>query len=289
MSTVGFVGLGTMGSRVAARLHAAGHEVYVTNRTKAKAQPLLEQGMKWLGTGREVAAAAEVTFSMVTDDDALAAIAGGDDGILAGLAPGKVWVDMSTVSPGASRRVASQAGDRGAQMLDAPVSGSVPQVESGTLSIMVGGDAQAFATAEPLLQELAAAVTFVGPNGQGLLLKLAINISLAAQAIAFSEGLLLAERGGVDAKLAADTIAASPVGSPMLKARVPMFLDSDQQAWFDIRLMHKDIGLALQTAREQALQVPATEAADDVLDEASKRGYDERDIAAIHDVLAGAA
>ena len=244
MSSVGVIGLGTMGSRIAARLIDAGNEVFGTNRTRARAEPLIARGMSWLDTPREVAAAAEVSFSMVTDDHALAEISEGDDGILAGLRPGKVYVDMSTVSPQASRSLSAKVVERGAQMLDAPVSGSVPQAEAGTLAIMVGGEDQAFSVAEPLLRELGQSVTFVGPSGQGLLLKLAINISLAAQALAFSEGLFLAERGGIDPKLAADAIAASPIGSPMLKARVPLFLDPDQQAWFEIRLMHKDIRLA---------------------------------------------
>src|ERR1019366_2224454 len=188
MNTIGFVGLGAMGSRIAERLLDSGNQVYATNRTKSKAQALSDRGLKWRDTPRDVAAAAEVIFSMVTDDAALHAIASGPDGILAGLAPHAVYVDMSTVRPRASRELAEQVRALGAEMVDAPVSGSIPQAESGTLAIMVGGSKAALAKVEPLLRELGQNVTHVGTNGQGLLLKLAVNISLAVQTLAFSEG-----------------------------------------------------------------------------------------------------
>jgi 3-hydroxyisobutyrate dehydrogenase-like beta-hydroxyacid dehydrogenase len=275
-----------MGSRIAARLLAADNQVIGTNRTATKAQPLIDSGMVWLGTPREVAAAAEITFSMVTDDDALQAINEGPDGILAGLAPGKVYVDMSTVSPKASRELCAQAGQRGAQMLDAPVSGSIPQAETGTLAIMVGGDGAAFDAIEPLLHQLGQNVTHVGPSGQGLLMKLAINISLAVQTLAFSEGLLLAERGGVAPEVAAQVMGSSPIGSPMLKARIPLLLHLPEHAWFDIELMHKDIRLARQAGDELDAPLPSTVAADAILGEATELGYGHRDLAALHEVLA---
>ena len=140
MSNIGFVGLGTMGGRIAGRLLASGHQVHGTNRTVAKARPLIDRGLRWHATPREVAAAADIVFSMVSDDAALEAVTAGPDGILAGLTPGKVYVDMSTVSPEASVAIAERVRAIGARMLDAPVSGSVPQAETGTLTIMVGGD-----------------------------------------------------------------------------------------------------------------------------------------------------
>ncbi len=285
MSTIGFVGLGAMGSRLAGRLLDAGNELYGTNRTKSRAQPLIERGLQWRETPRQVAADVDVIFSMVTDDAALDAVTSGSDGILAGLVPGKVYVDMSTVSPRASRTVAEQIKSFGAEMLDAPVSGSIPQAESGTLAIMVGGDEQAFAKVEPLLRELGQAVTYIGENGQGLVLKLAINISLAVQTLAFSEGLLLAERDGVDSHVAADVMSATPIGSPMLKARIPLLLDLPEQAWFDVAMMQKDIRLALQAARTVEVQLPSADAADQMLTRARELGYEHRDIAALHEVL----
>jgi 3-hydroxyisobutyrate dehydrogenase-like beta-hydroxyacid dehydrogenase len=159
--------------------------------------------MVWMNTPREVAAAAGVTFSMVTDDNALKDLSEGPDGILAALRPGKLYVDMSAVSREASVELSGRVRELGAAMLDAPLLGSVPQAEAGTLVIMVGGDFEAFAMALPLLRELGQTVTYISPNGQALLLKLAINLSLAAQILAFSEGLLPAERGGIDRHLAA--------------------------------------------------------------------------------------
>ncbi len=286
MTTVGFVGLGTMGSRLAGRLLDAGHQVYATNRTRTRAQPLIARGVIWRDTPKQVAAAADVTFSMVSDDAALRAVTTGTEGILAGLAPGKVYVDMSTVSPAVSTDVAAEVSAVGAQMLDAPVSGSVPQAEAGTLAIMVGGNADAFRVTEPLLRELGQTVTHIGANGQGLVLKLAINISLAAQPLAFAEGLLLAERSGVDPQLAAEVISTSPIGSPMLKARVPLFLDPDQPAWFDMRMMQKDIRLARALGESLGSPTPAAGLADRLLDRGRSLGYADRDIAAFGELLA---
>ncbi len=285
MSTIGFIGLGAMGSRIAGRLLDAGHPVYGTNRSKNKAERLIERGLRWRDTPHEVAAAADVVFSMVTDDDALDAISLGPDGILAGLKEGKVYVDMSTVSPRASRELAARVDSLGAQMLDAPVSGSIPQAENGTLAIMVGGDRHAFDQVEPLLAELGQMVTHVGTNGQGLLLKLAVNISLAVQTLAFSEGLLLAERGGIDPQLAAGVMSTSSIGSPMLKVRVPLLLDLPEHAWFDVTLMDKDIRLAREAADELAIQLPSAALADDMLNRARELGYAHRDLAALHQVL----
>lgn len=281
---IGFVGLGHMGGNMAARLLPAGYQVNGQALHREHARELEEQGLHWHNTPRELAQAVEIVFTSLPDDAALEAAASGQDGILAGLAAGKVWVDVSTVSPGVSRALAEQAGSRGAALLDAPVSGSVPQVQSGTLTIMVGGDEDAYRRVEPVLRELGTP-TRIGENGQGLALKLAINVSLAVQILAFSEGLLLAARDGVDPKLAAEVMSGSPIGSPMLKARAPLVLDLPEDAWFDVRLMHKDIGLALALAREFGLRLPSAEAADGELTEAEQLGYGARDIASAYQVL----
>ena len=286
MSTIGFVGLGTMGGRIAGRLLASGHQVHGTNRTVAKAQPLIDGGLRWQPTPRAVAAAVDVVFSMVSDDAALDAITAGPDGILAGLTPGKVYIDMSTVSPEVSVELAERVRSIGARMLDGPVSGSVPQAETGTLTIMVGGEEAAFRLVQPVLRELGQTVTRVGGNGHGLLLKLAINISLAVQTLAFSEGLLLAERGGIDPRLAARVMSTSAIGSPMLRTRVPLLLDLPERAWFDVELMQKDVRLALQAARGLDVPLPSAATADDMLAKARELGYGGRDIAALHEVLA---
>jgi 3-hydroxyisobutyrate dehydrogenase-like beta-hydroxyacid dehydrogenase len=283
---IGFVGLGAMGGRVAGRLLAAGHQVVGTNRTPEKAGALVERGLLWQDTAREVVEAADVVFSMVTDDAALEAVASGPDGILAGLGPRKLYVDMSTVSPKASRELAARVRAYGAEMLEAPVSGSTPAAEAGTLTIMVGGPEQAFARIEPLLHDVGTTVTRIGDNGSALLMKLAVNINLAEQMLAFSEGVLLAERGGIDRALAVSVLTESAVGSPMLKSRGPLLLDLPDQAWFDVGLMRKDLQLALDSASE--LHVPLTSAAvaKQLFTAAQAMGYDDRDIAVVYEVLA---
>lgn len=283
---IGVVGLGAMGGRLAQRLLGAGLEVHGTNRTAARAESLRAQGLLWHDTPREVAAAADTVISMVTDDAALRGITSGPDGILAGLGTRTVYVDMSSVSPSASLEVAEQVRLAGARMLDAPVSGSVPQVDEGTLTIMVGGDEATFRQVEPVLHRLGRSVTRVGDHGAGTVLKLAINISLAVQALAFGEGLLLAERGGIDPRVAIDVMSSSAIGSPMLKSRAPLFLDLPETAWFPVALMRKDVRLALEEGRRTGVTLPTAAAVGQVLETASELGYAQRDLAGLYQALA---
>jgi 3-hydroxyisobutyrate dehydrogenase-like beta-hydroxyacid dehydrogenase len=281
---VGFIGLGHMGGNMAERFLTAGYAVHGHARSRDGAQRLVDQGLRWHDTARDVAEAAEIVFTSLPDDGALEDAASGADGILAGLASGATWIDVSTVSPRVSRQLAEQAHAHGAAMLDAPVSGSVPQVRSGTLTIMVGGDPDAYHRVEPALR-LLGTPTHVGQNGQGLVLKLAINISLAVQMLAFAEGLLIAERDGLDRAVAVDVMTQSPIGSPMLKARAPLVLDLPREAWFDIELMHKDIRLALSLEEELNVPLGAARAADLALSRAEELGYGKRDIAALFHAL----
>jgi 3-hydroxyisobutyrate dehydrogenase-like beta-hydroxyacid dehydrogenase len=287
MQTIGFVGLGTMGGNMAARYLDAGYTVYGEARNRTGAQWLIDQGLRWLDTPREVAAAADIVLTSLPDDDVVRSVAAGPNGLLAGLADGKIWADLSTISTSTSRELAARVRDdgRGARMLDTPVSGSVPQVKTGTLTIMAGGDEDAYRRIEPVLRVLGTP-EHVGENGQGLVLKLAINISLAVQMLAFSEGLLLAEREGIDPHRAAAVMTESAIGSPMLKARVPLVLDTPDETWFDVELMHKDIRLARGAGDEIAVALPTAAVADEILTRADELGYGHRDIAAVHDVLA---
>ncbi|MDX6629892.1 MAG: hypothetical protein QOH00_2138 [Gaiellales bacterium] len=284
MTSIGFVGLGHMGGNMAARFLAAGYPVYGTERNRAHARGLMHDDLQWCASSREVAEVADVIFTSLPDDAVLDAVASGEAGILAGLGPGKIWVDMSTVSPRASRELAARVQARRATMLDAPVSGSVPQVKTGTLTIMVGGEEQAYARVEPILRTLGTP-TRIGENGQGLVLKLAVNVSLAVQMLAFSEGLLLAARSGIDPELAADVMTRSPIGSPMLKARAALVLDLPDEAWFDVGLMQKDVVLALDAARHLRVPLPSAAAADEMLTVARALGYEHRDLAALFEVL----
>jgi 3-hydroxyisobutyrate dehydrogenase-like beta-hydroxyacid dehydrogenase len=285
MTTLGFVGLGHMGGNMAARLLAAGYTVYGKSRDRRHVQTLVDEGLRWCETPREIAESAEIVFTSLPDDDALDSVGSGPDGIVAGLAEGKIWVEMSTVSPDASRELATKVQARGAALLDAPVSGSVPQVQEGALTIMVGGDEQAYARVEPILRELGSP-SHIGANGQGLVLKLAINASLAVQMAAFAEGLVMAERAGIDRARAVDVMTQSAIGSPMLRARADLVLDLPDEAWFDISLMQKDVVLALDTARRLRIPLSTAAAADELLTLARAAGYERRDIAALFEVLA---
>jgi len=274
-----------MGGNMAVRFLGAGYTVYGETRHRGEVEDLEHEGLLWRDTPRQVAEAADVVLTSVPNDGALEDVASGPNGILAGLGEGKVWVDVSTVSPQVSRDLAERVRERGAAMLDAPVSGSVPQVQTGTLTIMVGGDENAYARVEPILRELGTP-NHIGENGQGLVLKLAINISLAVQMLAFAEGLLLADRAGIDRKRAVEVMAESPIGSPMLKARADLVLDLPDEAWFDVGLLQKDVVLALDTARQLGVPLLSAAAADEVLTLARAAGYEHRDIAALFEVLA---
>jgi 3-hydroxyisobutyrate dehydrogenase-like beta-hydroxyacid dehydrogenase len=285
MTTIGVVGLGAMGGRIAGRLLAQGHPVCGTNRTRARAEALVARGLLWRDTPRATAEGSDVVISMVTNDEALAAVVEGPDGILAGLVPGTVYVDMSTVSPQASRAFAERVASCGATMLSAPVSGSVPAAEAGSLAIIAGGPADAFERVEPILRELGSTVTLVGDVGHALLVKLAINISLAVQMLAFSEGVLLAEHGGVDRTVALEVMTSSAIGSPMLQARAALLRDLPEDAWFDVAMMQKDLRLALDSGRDEGVPLPSTTVADDLLSTAREAGYGHRDIAVLFRTL----
>jgi 3-hydroxyisobutyrate dehydrogenase-like beta-hydroxyacid dehydrogenase len=286
MARIGYVGLGVMGGGVARRLLEAGHEVTGYNRTRSKAEPLIADGMRFAETPREAAEQSDVVFSMVTNTGALTAVTEGPDGILAGLGPGKVYVDMSTVSPAASRALAEKVAELGASMLDGPVSGSVITLEQGKLSVIVGGDADTFERVAPILRDIGPTVTHVGGNGQAVLMKVATNLSLAVQMLAFCEGVLLAEKGGISREDAVRVLTHSAIASPMVQYRGPFVLEMPEEAWFDCNMMQKDMVLALELGRELDVPLPSTAAADQILTAARGMGLDRHDFAVMFDVLA---
>ena len=186
MAKLGFIGLGVMGGNMVARLMEKGHTVTGYNRTRSKAQWLIDKGMKFADSPKAVAAASDVTFTMVTNAAALAAVTDGPDGLLAGMGAGKFHIDMSTVSPEVSRALAAKVREKGADMIDAPVSGSVITLQQGKLSVMVGGRKETFERLKPLLLDIGPKVTHVGDNGVALSMKIALNLQLAVQMMAFS-------------------------------------------------------------------------------------------------------
>lgn len=286
MANLGFVGLGVMGSRMVKRLLDAGHTVTGYNRTRSKAQWLREAGMRWGDSPRAVAETADVTLSMVTNTTALQAVTEGADGVLAEMAPGKIYVDMSTVSPAASRELAAKVAARGAQMLDAPVSGSVITLEEGKLSIMVGGDPATFEKVKPILLDIGPKVTHVGGNGLAVSMKIAANLSLAVQMLAFSEGVLLAEKSGIQRQTAVEVLLNSVIASPMVKYRGPFVLKMPDEAWFDVDMMQKDMTLALEMGRQLDVPLPTTAVTNEFLTAARGQGLAEKDFAVVFHVLA---
>src|SRR5215472_13097452 len=289
MTEIGFVGLGMMGGRMVERLLAAGHPVTGWNRTRSKADWLIEKGMRWGESPRAIATRCEMTFTMVTDTRALEAVTDGEDGILAGLGPGKVYVDMSTVSPAASRELANRVHRAGARMLDAPVSGSVVTLVEGQLSVIVGGDEDTFARAEPVLRRIGPRVTHVGANGQAVLMKIATNLGLAVQMLAFSEAVLLAEKGGIARETAVRVLTSSAIASPMVKYRGPFVLEQPEEPWFDVGMMQKDMRLALEAGRRLDVPLPTTAATNELLTAARAMGLGSYDFAIVFDVLAAMA
>jgi 3-hydroxyisobutyrate dehydrogenase-like beta-hydroxyacid dehydrogenase len=286
MAHLGFIGLGVMGSRMVQRLLDAGHTVIGYNRTRSKAQWLLARGMQWGETPAVVAQAVDVVFSMVANTAALQAVSGGVDGVLAGLRPGAIFIDMSTVSPTVSRTIAAQVAATGARMLDAPVSGSVLTLEEGRLSFMVGGDRAAYERVLPILQDIGPKATYVGENGLAAAMKIATNLSLAVQMLAFSEGVLLAEKSGIARQTAVEVLLNSVIASPMVKYRGPFVLDLPQEAWFDVNMMQKDLLLALEMGRELDVPLPTTAVTNEMLTAARGMGLAEKDFAVVFEVLA---
>ena len=286
MATLGFVGLGVMGSEMVLRLLEKGHTLTGYNRTRSKAARLLDKGMKWTGSPREVAAASDFTFSMVTNSSALEMIVEGPDGILAGLAPGKVLIDMSTVSPEFSRSVAAKVRAKDADMVDAPVSGSVITLQEGKLSVMVGGRKDTFDRVMPLLLDIGPKVTYVGDNGLALVMKIAANLSLAVQMLAFSEGILLAEKSGISREVAVEVLTNSAIASPMVKYRGPFVLKLPAEAWFNVNMMQKDMLLALDLGRALDVPMPTTAITNEFLTAARGMGLVQEDFAVLFDVLA---
>jgi 3-hydroxyisobutyrate dehydrogenase-like beta-hydroxyacid dehydrogenase len=286
MANLGYIGLGAMGGRMAARLLAKGHSVTGYNRTRSKAQWLIDRGMTWADSPREVAEAAETVFVMVTDSAALEAVALGPDGFLAGLAPGRTVIDMSTISPAVSREIAAQVRQAGGDMVDAPVSGSVATLEQGKLSMMVGGDAATFDRVKPLLEDVGPKVTHVGGNGLAVSMKIAVNLSLAVQMLAFSEGVLLAEKSGIARKTAVEVLTNSVVASPMVQYRGPFVLGLPDEVWFSINMMQKDMSLALEMGRELSVPLPTTAVTNEFLTAARGAGLSEKDFAALFHLLA---
>jgi 3-hydroxyisobutyrate dehydrogenase-like beta-hydroxyacid dehydrogenase len=283
---LGFVGLGAMGQLIVPRLIAAGHGVTGWNRSRDKAEPLIVAGMAFADSPRAVAQASEIVFSIVTDANAVRAVALGPEGIGAGLARGGIYLDMSTIDPDASRAVATEFQKSGAFMLDAPISGSPVTVKAGQGSIMVGGDEGAFERAKPVLLAIGPKVTRIGGSGLACQMKIAVNLLLMVEVIAFGEAVALAEKGGVARAAAVDAILKSVAASPVLGYRGPFILEGQMPAvpLADVTLQQKDMLLALDLGRRLGSPVPLAAAANEMMNACRGLGIDHRDFVTAHEV-----
>jgi 3-hydroxyisobutyrate dehydrogenase-like beta-hydroxyacid dehydrogenase len=275
-----------MGSEMVNRLLNKGHSVTGYNRTRSKAEWLIKKGMKWADSPRAVVAESDVIFSMVTNSAALDAVMNGPDGMIAAVTPGKLFVDISTVSPAFSRQIAAKIREKGGDMVDAPVSGSVITLQEGKLSVMVGGRKETFEKVKPLLLDIGPKVTYVGENGLALVIKIGTNLSLAVQMLAFSEGVLLAEKSGIAREVAVDVLTHSVIASPMVQYRGPFVLKQPDEAWFNVNMMQKDMLLALELGRQLDVPMPTTAVTNEFLTAARGMGLVEKDFAVVFNVLA---
>jgi len=283
LERVGFAGLGAMGGGIARRLLDAGYDVVGWNRTRERAEPLVAAGMGWADTPRELAESADVLFTMLTNTAAIEATAAGADGVLAGLREGVVWADISTISPQASVALAERVRAAGASFLDCPVSGSPATLAAGELSVMVGGERAAFDRIEEILLAIGPKVTYIGPNGQAILTKVAINLALVVSVTAFAEGVALVEKAGVAREAVVDAVLKSVIASPVLGYRAPLLVE-DTDVFADVELQQKDLVLAQELARQLGAAVPTCAASSEMLSAARSSETAGRDfVVSVHE------
>jgi 3-hydroxyisobutyrate dehydrogenase-like beta-hydroxyacid dehydrogenase len=286
---LGFAGLGRMGLPMAANLMRSGQQLTVWNRTRGRCQPLAGQRARVASTPSQLAAASDVIITMLADAAALEEVLTGPAGILAGIRPGGLIVDMSTIGPVAAGHFAGIASEQGAEFVDAPVSGSVPSAESRALLTMVGGTEQQFARVRPVLARMTAQQMHLGPTGTGAAMKIALNMMIAATSQAVAETLLLAQHLGIERASAYQVLESSAVSSPFVSYKRDAFLSPAAAAVaFTVDLMRKDLALALSLARGHGLQLPGAEAAELTLEAASGQGLGPRDMASVLESLATA-
>ncbi len=283
---VGMIGLGAMGEGIVPRLLAAGHTVTGWNRTKSKAEALTQKGMKWSDSPREVAEQSDVVLSIVTDAAAVREVALGPDGVISGLPTDGVYLDMSTIAPESSRAIASEFRKVGKVMMDAPISGSPVTLNQGKASLMVGGVKDAFERVKPVLLAIGAKATYIGDNGMAVQMKLAINLVLMVEVIAFGEGIALAEKGGVAREVAVEAMLNSVAASPVLGYRGPFILEGrmPDKPLADVNLQQKDMLLVLEQGRKLGSPVPLAAAANEMMNACRGLGIDHRDFITAHEV-----
>jgi 3-hydroxyisobutyrate dehydrogenase-like beta-hydroxyacid dehydrogenase len=275
-----------MGQVIVPRLMAAGYEVSGWNRSPERATPLIDAGMIWRDSPADVAGDTDVTLSIVTDGNAVQTVALGENGVLSGIGRNGVYIDMGTISPDVTRKVAAEFQKRGVAMLDAPLSGSPVTVQQGNASLMIGGDKAAFERVEPVLRAIGPKVTYIGGSGQAATMKLAVNALLMVEVIAFGEAVALAEKGGVAREVALDAILKSVTASPVLGYRGPFILEGKMPKvpLADVTLQQKDMLLVLDLARKLGSPAPLAAAANEMMNACRGLGLDSNDFVVAHEV-----
>jgi 2-hydroxy-3-oxopropionate reductase len=278
---IGFIGTGIMGGPMARNLMEDGYELVLYNRTTEKAEEIAGDGGTVAGSPREVAESCDVVVLMLPDSPQVEEIVEGEDGVLEGLKEGALIIDMSTISPVVTRQLAEKLEERGASMLDAPVSGGEPGAQQGTLAIMVGGSEEDFERAKPLLEVMGDAITHVGPRGAGQTAKAANQIVVAVTLEGISEALVLASKAGVGPGKILEAISGGLAGSNVMEAKKENFLEHDFEPGFRVDLHHKDLGIALAAGREYGVSLPVTAIVDQMLESLKTKGRGDRDHSAI--------
>jgi 3-hydroxyisobutyrate dehydrogenase/glyoxylate/succinic semialdehyde reductase len=285
---IGFIGLGIMGSRMAANLRSAGHTVVVHNRTREKAEQLLSLGATWAASPADVALQAETVFTMLAPPEAVRQAALGRGGFLGALEPGRLWVDCSTVDPSFSREMAEKARERGIRFVDAPVTGSKGYAAEARLTFWVGGATADLESCRPLLECMGNRVVHCGGQGMGSSLKMVMNQMLGTVMAAFSEGLVLGETLGLPRKALLDALLDGAAGAPFLKLkRGRIETGNYEPADFSLRWLHKDLHLAAVSAYDSGVAMPVTNAAKETYGLAVRGGRGDEDFSAIYAFLAG--
>lgn len=272
---VGFIGLGIMGGPMALNVLQAGYPLTVWNRTASKAEPLLAEGAVWADSPTEVARRSEVVITIVSDTPNVEEVILGPQGVIHGARPGSVVIDMSTISPHATQRIAARLAEKGVEMLDAPVSGGDIGAQEGTLSIMVGGKPEVFEQCLPIFRSMGRRITHVGPNGAGQFTKLVNQIIVVGNTLAMAEGLVFAAKAGLDLEKVLEAVSAGAAGSWMLSNRGPQIIHGDFRPGFTVRLQQKDVRLVLEAAREMGVPVPGTALIHELYHAVEARGLHE--------------
>ena len=284
-SKVGLIGLGLMGRPMGHNLLKAGYSLTVWNRTAARAESLVASGAKLVKSPKEVAAAADVLITIVSDPPALEEVlwgsSGKDSGALGALRPGSIYIDSSTVSPGLARKIAAACCERQVAFLDAPVTGGTWGAEKGELVFMVGGDAQVLKDAEPVFSVMGKRWFHLGPNAAGQTIKLAMNLILALEVDALAEGLALVTAAGLQGEKLVEVLQSSMGRAAVLDVKAPLLLKGEYPPSFPLRLMHKDVGLALDLAKEVGVTLPAGAAAYSTYSAVKNAAKEDLDYAAV--------